>query len=111
MIYDKFKIPCKHSGRVGLLSVEVAGKELLALSCSKCRVLKLLDLQAVDVLEAYSGEKGIMCKGEENTIFVEASYDQVLELDCTHPVLRKIKTINTRNEWLFQRDVLCTVPV
>ena len=95
VIYDKFEIPCKHSGRVGLLSVEVTGKELLAFSCSKCRDIKLVDLQTTNVMMAYNGEKGMMCKGEENSLFVEASYDQVLELDCTHPVLRKRKTINT----------------
>ena len=100
LVYDKLKIPCKHSGRVGLLSLVISGIELLAISCSECRDIKLLNLDSQDVNNAYSGGEWVirMCEGEGNTLYVEIFHGQILELDCTHTVFSKRKIINTQIE-------------
>ena len=100
----RLNIPCKHASGKGLLCLEIPGKEYLAISCSDCRDIKLMDLNTNDVTKAYGGEKWLvkMCEGEGNTLYVEASHDQVLELDCTHPVFSKLKTINTRMDGYFK---------
>ena len=86
LVHEKFKIPCKHKGRVGLLSLVISEIEYLAFSCSECRDIKLLDLQTMDIIKAFSGETPLMrmCEGEGNTLYVEVSDGQILELNCTN---------------------------
>ena len=110
LIPEKRNVPCNHSGRVGLLGLVISGIEYLAISCSECRDIKLLDLETMKVIKAYSGEKGVMrmCQGEGNTLYVEACNDQVLELDCTHTTFTKRKMFNRTIHGYFKG--MCYVP-
>ena len=108
---DKLYHPCQHTYRGGLLSVEIAGKEYLTISCSECNNIKLMDLQTGGVTIAYIGKKMMkMCKGEGNTLYVKSVQDQILELDCTHPVFSKIKVMNTEMGGNSYYIGLCYVP-
>ena len=49
-----------------------------------------------------------MCEGEGNTLYVEASRDQVLELDCTRPVFSIIKILSFKMNGYFKG--MCYVP-
>ena len=110
LVHDKLKVPCKHRGRVGLLSLVISEIEYLAISCSECRDIKLLDLQTMNVIKAFSGETELMkmCEGEGNTIYVEVFAGQILELDCKRTVFNTTKIINTGIEGNLKG--LCYVP-
>ena len=110
LVHEKLKFPCKHSGRVGLLGLIISGIEYLAVSCPECRDIKLLNPDSLELIIAYSGEGEVMrmCPGERNTIYVEASHSQILELDCTHRVFSKTKIIHTQIEGHFKG--ICYVP-
>ena len=109
VIYNKLNMPCRHSCRVGLLCLEIAGIEHLAISCSDCKDIKLLNLFTTDLTTSYSGKKMFrMCEGEGNTLYVEASHNRVLELDCTQPVFSRTNTLTTNMSGHFKG--MCYVP-
>ena len=106
---DKFNNSCQHSPG-GLLCVEIAGKEYLAISCPKCRNIKLLDLQTGQVTGVFWGKiLRRMCQGEGGTLYVESAEDEVLELYCTLPVFTKTKTMNTEIESNSKYRGMCYV--
>ena len=109
VIYNKLNMSCKHGCRVGLLCLEISGIEHLAISCSECKDIKLLNLFTTDLTTSYSGKKMLrMCEGEGNTLYVEASHDRVLELDCTQPVFNRTKTLTIKMSGHFKG--MCYVP-
>ena len=108
--HDKLKIPCHHYAG-GFLCVEIKGKEYLAISCPDCRNIKLLDLLTGQVTIAFSSKSlRKMCEGEGHTLYVKSVEDQVMELDCTHPVFTKIKTMNTELKGNPNYKGMCYVP-
>ena len=110
LVHDKLGAPCKHTSRICLLSVVISEKEYLAFSCSECRDIKLLDLETMEVIKAYGGERRLMrmCEGEGNTIYVEASHGQILKLNCTDTVL-SVTNIIDKGEDVAIRS-MCYVP-
>ena len=109
LIEKQIQHPCKHS-YVYLLCVQVAGREYLALSCVRCRDIKLMVIPKrkkgimlrfgsgssiqCEVITAFSGEEvERMCQGEENRMFVLSS-GGVLELDTSSTTFTKVKIMN-----------------
>ena len=109
VIYNKINIPCRHNCRAGLLALEISGIEYLAISCPDCKDIKLLNLFTCDLTTAYSGKKMLrMCEGEGNTLYVEASHNRVLELDCSQTVFSRTETLTTKMSGNFRG--MCYVP-
>ena len=76
---------CKHE-IVYLLSVTVKAKELLAVSCAECQMIRLLDLETEEVSVAFHNElylPGRMRNGEENVMYLMTTGIQALELSIT----------------------------
>ena len=64
---------CDHANLASLLPVRLKNKELLAVSCVKCSVIKLLDFESKSVTLGFKNEQyfpGYMCKGEGDVLYV-----------------------------------------
>ena len=125
---------CKHEG-VHLLCVQIAGNDYLALSCCKCRNIKLMDFKRqlavfegsgtvqsssnpkkvkYEVTTAFSGENvSRMCLGNQNRIFVRTSND-ILELDTSSTTFTKVNIIRSvtrfSDRYYHFSQGLCFVP-
>ena len=103
------KPPCEHD--VCLLNVEVSGWEYLALSCSQCRNISLMNISKLvagmvlpfrsipyGFTTAFNGE-GVssMCQGEQGRLFVKIGKNKVLELDTSATTFTRVNTIQTGN--------------
>ena len=125
LIEKQIKCPCQHKYLyllIYILCVQVAGQEYLALSCSKCRNIKLMNLNKqkvnsseskllqYEVITAFSGEMvQRICHGEENRLFVRSSAD-VMELDTSTTTFTKVRTINISGLGIGFYNYLCYVP-
>ncbi len=84
-----------------LFPVKIGNQELLAVSCSGCEVIQLLDLETGESTTAFEHPQfrpGYMCKGERGQMFVdtfekEMQKDVVLLLDCSTAEFRVMKCI------------------
>ena len=113
LIDKEIQLMCGHLS-VYLLSVQVAGREYLALSCCDCKDIKLMNLNKqkesseleLEMIIAFSGESVYhMCQGEENRIFVRLSGSTVLELDTSTTTFNRLRTI--KSGWMKN---LCYMP-
>ena len=81
---------CEHNVYVYLLPVTMNNKQLLAVSCAGCEVIRLLDLETEEVTITFHNKTyytGRMCHGEEDVIYVAHAVKgaiQVLELQTGH---------------------------
>ncbi len=81
----------------GILDMKVGGKELLAVSCSKCRSISLLNLVTGDISKAFSHPKHnprIMCQGKPGQMFCSTTDRSViLQLDCSSQNMELVQVI------------------
>ena len=89
----KIKLPCHHY--LSLLFIQILWREHLAISCSSCKDIKLLDMETLEVTTAFSDdiEVGKMCRGWHK-LFVEVP-SGFLELDCSSTKFTKIREIKS----------------
>ena len=107
----KIKFPCPHDVHsLHWLFIQVMWREYLAISCYKCKDIKLSDLDTMKLTTAYSDEQEMhrMSKGwHKMYVHVPSGF---LELDCTSTKFTKIRQIETqRGEMKYCTD-LCYVP-
>ena len=78
---------CEHDD-VNLLPVGVKNKELMAVSCWSCRMIRLLDTETEEVTVAYHNQQyhpAYMCHGEGDVMYVwNNGMSSVLELNTGH---------------------------
>ena len=78
-----------------LKSVTINDKEYLAVSCSKCRNIRLINLQHNNrVINAYSGDVGPMCHGKPGTLYT-CSITTLSLLNCTRTEFTLLQKVNT----------------
>ena len=91
----KIPVPCKHYD-VNLSSVVVQKQEYLAVACSPCHDIKLIDLKTKKVFsEVYKKTHPIqsMCPGAEpGRLFIHCVRD-ILELDCSGLYFKEMNQI------------------
>ena len=114
LIKERIKRPCEH-GYPYLLCLQISGRAYLALSCWKCRDIKLMNLNKqlsadslieYEVITAFKGKwLEYMCHGEENRIFIQSRDDIVLELDTSTTAFKQVRRIKTGHSYS-----LCYVP-
>ena len=105
------KPPCQHDD-IKMLGMVRDGyineQEHVAVSCSVCKAIHLIDIDTEQIREAFSGERmEHMCHGEEGKMFVTSSVDKVLELDCSCSRFTRKSTISTGLNSCFG---LCYIP-
>ena len=64
---------CEHEDSIALLPLTVNGKEVLAVGCGECQVIKLLDIQNGEVTVAFQKQNFcalVLCKGGGDTLYV-----------------------------------------
>ena len=79
-----------------LLIVQILWREYLAISCSKHKDIKLVDMETLDITTAFNDDQplGKMCKGWHK-LYVEGSLG-LLELDCSSTKFTKIREIEIK---------------
>lgn len=91
-----------------LLGVEVKGRELLAVSCSHCRDIKLVDLQTGEKSVAYrykdKQKPEAMCEGEPGRLWVLEN-GAVIELNCTDKVFCETGDVFNANLVCYVRSI------
>ena len=103
----KIKPVCQHK-LSHLLGLPVGWKEYLAVSCSECKDIKLLDLTTEKTTVAFSGKPvGVMCGGWHKLFVHVVGEDQVLQLDCSTNTFIQTKKIKTGTCGLYD---ICFIP-
>ncbi len=101
--------PCKHGvWRDRMLPVRIGNQELLAVSCSWCEVIRLLNLQRGEFSTAFQENRYYprnMCGGDEGQIFVrcrdkEKNFYVILLLDCSSTEFSIVRSITLNKEYL-----------
>ncbi len=92
------KWPCEHVPD-DILGVMVEGQELLAVTCSNCEDIKLMNLETGETHVAYSSEKKLyrLCHGEAGRMWFFCWIDHtVRELNCSSKTFTETgRTVNT----------------
>ncbi len=104
------KAPCRHE-MMGVLGVVVEGRELLAVACKDCEVVKFMDLESGKVFAEfeYGEEKPWkLCAGEPGKLWVWMVGGEVIELDCS--TLRPTPTGRKVSVNLPHCDDFCFIP-
>ena len=102
------KAPCEHYN-TKLLGLLINNKELLAVSCTACFKIYILNLETEQVVEAFKGEwVEYMCHGRKGRMFVESSGDTVMELDCSLSRFTSKNTIHIGLEYCWSLCYLST---
>ena len=126
-LYEETVRPsCKHERDVKLLGITVSGGDFLAVSCRKCRDIKLMNLnkqqitretrksflgfineQKPEIIAAFSGQYVYgMYEGQNNRLFVQSIIGQVLELDISSTKFTQLRTIK-----IGTHQNMCYVPL
>ena len=115
IIREQVQPPCPHP--LHLLSLELAGSEVLATVCTKCDGIKVINLgkerrvaqrqrttttgttQRVvqyEIEKVFKGKKfHQLCQGEEGTLYTEFSVEQVIEIKLSGKGFTKVASIST----------------
>ena len=90
---QQWESPCKHP--VCLLGLQILWREYLAISCSTCEDIKLMDLNStLEETVVFSGRKvSRMCKGWHKLYVLVDQTTQVLELDCSTTSFTLLRSI------------------
>ncbi len=86
---------CAHTGTTSILGIRVASKELLAVSCSRCCLIRLVNMETAQVSTAFKlGDvhPTAMCEGEAGEMFV-AGHSVILHLNCSTEELQLLQMI------------------
>ena len=106
----RIEFPCEHGWESYPLGLVIKSEEKLAVSCSECRDIKLLDLRTEEVTTAFCSKLNVlvMCYGERKTLYVHCVDDgSVLELDYSTPSFKITRTLNSG---LFFCNEICYLP-
>ena len=101
---------CEHDQQ-NLLPVTMNNKELLAVSCPDCQMIRLLDIETGDVTVAFHDSRfypGWMRHGEGDVMYVVPKGAPVLELNTTQvPFTGPVRTIQSGMEMYYS---MCYIP-
>ena len=104
---------CEHEKGVCLLPVVIMGSEVLAVSCSDCHAIRLINVSKRKVMVAFQNEKynpGVMCFLEDSSLFAVHAVKgkkSIIRLDCTKPKFSIQKVYRTALDSCF---VLAYIP-
>ena len=83
----KMPAPCQHAYNMYFLNVVILHYEYLAISCSTCEQISLVNLSEQRTKVAFRGHKIIsLCHGESGKIFATCEDNVIRELDCLRPL-------------------------
>ncbi len=104
---------CQHENDVFVLGLLRGKKEMLAVSCRLCKVIRLIDVESGEVSVAFHGGRhypGAMCLGEAGEMFVVHSVKGVpiLQLNCCTAEFSLIRSIKSGME---RYHSICYIPI
>lgn len=99
-------ITCPDIDEVNILGMQVGGEELLAVSCHRCRDIKLVKLETGETCVGFTHEiyrPGRMCHGEIGEMLAMDTYGNgVIRLDCRGKQFQLIQVFITKMNYSAQ---------